>query len=285
MPDAVVHQKLEPVAIAVAPNGGRRTKVDHPALPITADEQALTAAGCLEAGAAMYHCHVRDGEGRHLLDAGAYADVIQAIRSKVGERLVIQITTEAVGRYGPQEQMAVVRAVRPEAASLALGELAPDATHEAAFADFLAFMACEKIVPQIILYHPDEALRLHDMMRRGIVPFDDIPVLYVLGRYTPCQRSAPSDLLPFIASGMPRFAHFMVCAFGAQETACVSAGALLGGHARVGFENNLHLPDGRPAGDNAELVASTATALRALGLSHATADDLRAAWQRGMQAN
>ncbi|UUP18564.1 3-keto-5-aminohexanoate cleavage protein [Nitratireductor thuwali] len=285
MPDAAPPQSLEPVAIAVAPNGGRRTKADHPALPITPEEQARTAAGCLEAGAAMYHCHVRDRESRHLLDADAYSTVIRAIRSAVGERLVIQITTEAVGRYRPEEQTAVVRAVRPEAASLALGELAPDATHEAAFADFLAFMAREKIVPQIILYHPDEALRLHDMMRRGVVPFDDIPVLYVLGRYTPGQRSAPPDLLPFLAGGMPRFGHFMVCAFGARETACVSAAALLGGHARVGFENNIHLPDGRPAGDNAELVASTATALRALGLSHATADDLRAAWQRGMQAN
>ncbi|HEU4985991.1 MAG TPA: 3-keto-5-aminohexanoate cleavage protein, partial [Rhizobiaceae bacterium] len=49
----------EPVAIAIAPNGGRKTKADHPALPMTSDEIAATAAACLAAGAAMLHLHVR----------------------------------------------------------------------------------------------------------------------------------------------------------------------------------------------------------------------------------
>ena len=56
-------------AIAVAPNGGRRGKKDHPALPIGPEELASTAAACLEAGAAMIHAHVRDRDGGHLLDA------------------------------------------------------------------------------------------------------------------------------------------------------------------------------------------------------------------------
>ena len=60
------------IAIAVAPNGGRKTKADHPALPLTPAELAATAAECLEAGAAMIHVHVRDANGRHLLDADAY---------------------------------------------------------------------------------------------------------------------------------------------------------------------------------------------------------------------
>jgi uncharacterized protein (DUF849 family) len=270
--------RTAPVAIAVAPNGGRRTKPDHPARPQTAEELALAAAACLEAGAAMLHCHVRDREGRHILDADAYRDAIRAVRLAVGTRLVIQITTEAVGRYRPEEQMAVVRTVRPEAASLGLKELVPDSAHEAEFARFLAFMKAERIAPQIILYHPEEALLLHDMIKRGLVPFDDIPVLYVLGRYTEGQRSAPADLLPFLAPGMPRFSHFMTCAFGARETACVTACALLGGHARVGFENNLFMLDGSLAPDNAALVAATARALGAVGLGTADADRLRQDW-------
>ncbi|TIX74974.1 MAG: 3-keto-5-aminohexanoate cleavage protein, partial [Mesorhizobium sp.] len=68
------------------------------------------AAACLEAGAAMIHAHVRDRDGRHLLDAHAYRETTKAIRDAVGERLIIQITSEAVGRYQPAEQMAVVRA-------------------------------------------------------------------------------------------------------------------------------------------------------------------------------
>lgn len=271
-------------AIAVAPNGGRRTRADHPALPQTSAQLAETAAACLEAGAAMIHCHVRDEEGRHILDADAYRDAIAAMRKAVGDRLVIQITTEAVGRYGVREQMDVVRQVRPEAVSLALRELVPDASHEEEFSKFLSFMRAENIAPQIILYHPDEALQLKRMMAHGLIPFPDIPVLYVLGRYTEGQRSDPADLLPFLDGTMPDFAHFMLCAFGPRETACVTAGCLLGGHARVGFENNLQLPDGGIAPDNAALVSGVAASLTALGTPLATADGLRESWGLGAPA-
>ena len=70
----------------------------------------------------------------------------------------------------------------------------------------------------------------------------------------------------------------MVCAFGRQETACVTAGALLGGHARVGFENNFVLADGTTAKDNAALVAATKRRSDCLRRQIAQANDLRAAW-------
>lgn len=266
-----------PVAIAVAPNGGRKLKADHPAVPLTAAELAVTAAQCLDAGAAMIHVHVRDVDGGHLLDAQAYRDASAAIRGAVGDRLVIQITSEALGRYAPAQQRAVVRDVRPEAVSLALRELVPDASEEPAFSDLLGWMKRESVAPQIILYEPAEAIRLAELQRRGLIPFDRLRVLFVLGRYTAGQQSSPADLLPFLAPDMPGFAHWSVCAFGAQETACVTAGALLGGHVRVGFENNEMLPDGSRAAGNHELVAAACRAIEAVGLKPATADELRAA--------
>jgi len=271
----------DPVAIAVAPNGGRRTKADHKALPMAPAELAATAAACLEQGASMIHAHVRDGEGRHLLDADAYRAVISAIRTEVGDRLVIQITSESLGIYKPEEQMQVVRQVKPEAVSLALRELLPDENREAAFGAFLQWLKSEGIAPQIILYTPDEATKLADLLARSVLPYDDIPVLYVLGRYSVGQKSAPADLLPFLAEGMPRFGHWSVCAFGEREAACVTAGALMGGHVRVGFENNLFLPDGRLARDNADLVAASRTAVEACGLGITDADALRRAWGIG----
>lgn len=269
-----------PVALAVAPNGGRRTKADHPALPMTAAELAVTAAQCAEAGAAMIHLHVRDRDGRHLLDPTAYAEAIAAIRAAVDDRIVIQITSEALEIYGRDDQMSVVRQVRPEAVSLALRELAPDAQSEPGFGAFLGELRREGVVPQIILYSAEEAVRLDAMRRRGLLPCDDLPVLFVLGRYSVGQTSRPSDLLPFLAEGGPAYAHWMTCAFGRQETACVTAAALLGGHVRVGFENNLLLPDGTVAPTNAALVAAAAKAVTACGLEIAEADALRSAWSR-----
>lgn len=265
-------------AIGVAPNGGRKTKSDHSALPVTPSELAETAARCRDAGAAMMHVHVRDRDGRHLLDADAYRAALDAIRGQVGDGLVLQITSESLGLYAPEQQMAVIRDVRPEAVSLALREFAPDAAGEPAFADFLSWLNAEQVIPQIILYAPDELLRLDAMRRRGLISFAEPPVLFVLGRYSTGQRSNPTDLLPFIAPEMPRFRHWMTCAFGAEETACVTAAALMGGHARIGFENNLQLPDGTVASDNAALAAAAVTAITACGLRPATADELRATW-------
>jgi len=269
---------LAPVPIAVAPNGGRRTKADHPALPITPADLARTAAECLEAGAAMIHAHVRDQEQQHLLDADAYRQAIDAIRAEVGQRMVIQITSESLGQYGPEEQMEVVRAVRPEAVSLALREILPSDSGEAAFAEFLQWLKAEHVVPQFILYSPEEATKLDDLRKRGVVPFDEPPVLYVLGRYTKTQTSLPADLLPFLADGQPAFKRFMVCAFGRFEASCTVAAALFGGGLRVGFENNLFLPDGSTASRNSDLVATAASALKTLGITPMTGEDLRQDW-------
>jgi 3-keto-5-aminohexanoate cleavage enzyme len=263
-----------PVAIAVAPNGARLTKADHPALPITPGELARTASACLEAGAAMIHLHARDAQDRHSLDPALVREGMEAVRHAVGDRLVIQVTTEAVGIYQPDAQMALVRAVRPEAASVALRELVPDAASETEAAAFFAWCRKERIWLQHILYDAADVHRLQDLVARGVVPEAAPSVLYVLGRYSPGQRSAPPDLLPFLAAADPAWS-WMMCAFGAQELDCALAAALLGGHVRIGFENNRLAADGAPALDNAAQIRAAANGLAALSRRPASADELR----------
>ncbi|MFG1262980.1 BKACE family enzyme [Xanthobacter aminoxidans] len=263
-----------PLVIANAPNGATRTKTDHPALPMTAAELARNAAEIVEAGAALIHIHVRDAEGRHLLDADAYREATAAIRREVGDRLVVQATSEAAGRYKAPEQIAVVRALRPEAVSLALREIIPDEAHEAAAADFFAWLRRERVLVQIILYSPEEVLRYHTLKGRGVLgEGEDFP-LFVLGRYTSGQVSTPADLVPFLAAGTPPRLWAM-CAFGPKENACATVAAGLGGHVRVGFENNLFAPDGTHADNNAAQVRRAAEAARLLNRPLATADVVR----------
>jgi 3-keto-5-aminohexanoate cleavage enzyme len=113
------------------------------------------------------------------------------------------------------------------------------------------------------------------MRKQGLIPFDSLAVLYVLGRSALLRTAQPSDLLPYLVPDAPRFESWSVCAFGRREAACVTVAALLGGHARVGFENNLLLPDGARAASNAELVGAAVRALDAVGLSTQSADGLR----------
>ncbi len=267
----------EPLIITVAPNGARRMPADHPALPITAEATARTAAACAEAGAAMIHLHVRDREGRHSLDCAAYRDATAAIRAEVGERIVIQATSEAAGIFQRDAQMAMVRELAPEAVSLAVREIVPDAAAERSAAEFLAWIRTRGIWPQYILYDAVDVERYADLRRRGIVPGERNFLLYVLGRYAKEQRSAPTDLLPFLRAAEDQALDdpWAVCAFGSRESACVLAAAALDGHARVGFENNLWLAAGTLAPDNAALVDQARRGAEPLNRSPASAQDLR----------
>ena len=99
-------------------------------------------------------------------------------------------------------------------------------------------------------------------MKQGLIPFDKLAVLYVLGRF-----SLHPDRAAARPPAVPRARHAALLMHGASapsaaaETACVTAAALLGGHARVGFENNFTLPYGGRADSNAELVGAAARAL------------------------
>lgn len=274
-------QRKTKTILAVAPNGGRRGKADHAALPVSAEEIAAEAPLWRAAGASVLHLHVRGDDGGHSLSPRAYGDAIAKLRDVIGGDMVIQITTEAVGRFTAPEQMATVRAVRPEAVSLALRELAPGEEDKPVFLDFLAWMHEAGIAPQVILYDRADTDRLLTWAREGALDPSRLSVLYVLGRYTAGQTSNPVDLLGFLGVEEPPFRDWMMCAFGANELRCAALAALLGGHVRVGFENNFYLPDGKIATRNADLVALTAQTLASLQSELATADEVRSLWRIG----
>lgn len=267
----------EPAVVCVAPNGARRTKHDHPRLPMSAAELAREAYLCLESGATVIHLHVRDAQGAHSLDVDQYREAIAQVRHTVGDRMLIQVTTEAVGRYWPAQQMEVVKALRPEAASVAIRELIPDESHLAPASRFFEWSAANGVALQFIVYSADEAARLVELARRGALGVDRPNTLFVLGRYSVNQQSAPTDLLPFLAD-WPHDFPWSVCAFGSTEAQCIAAAIGLGGHARVGFENNLLQANGQPAECNADLVANVADLIRGTGRRIANIDEARAVY-------
>lgn len=273
-----------PLVISVAPNGARKTQKDHAALPITPAEIASTAVACVEAGASLIHLHVRDDADAHSLDGDRYRAAIAAVEASVGDQIVIQMTTEAVGRYTRQEQAAAVREVCPPAASLAIRELCPDEEAVSEASEFFQWMRREEVHAQFILYAPEDVTWFWNLHQRGIIPWDRPAVLYVLGRYSKDLTSKPTDLPPFLhaAAEAQKSADsscdWSVCAFGPLEGACAITAAALDGHARVGFENNLYLADGTLAPDNAALVAQVADGAHLLNRPIADAAMTRRNW-------
>ena len=264
----------DPLIITVAPNGAYKQTSDHPALPVTAQSLATVAKRCLEAGAAMLHLHIRDAQGHHSLDVAAYQDALQVVKASVGDAMVLQITSEAARIYQAPEQMAMVRAVRPEAVSVGLRELDQPAVGEHGLSDFFGWLARERVMTQIIIYDAVDLQRWRALRQRGVIPDAPWFLLFVLGRYSAGQTSDSKDLLPFLweHKGPEPWA---VCAFGATEHACVTAAAALGGHVRVGFENNLKLKNNQTAPDNTALVLQAADAARCLGRPLADANTVR----------
>ena len=97
----------------VAPNGARKVKTDHPQVPLDAGEIAAVARDCADAGAGAIHYHVRDAEGGHILDAGLYHEATAELQRAVPD-MHLQITTETVGRYHPNDMRDIVRLIVPQ---------------------------------------------------------------------------------------------------------------------------------------------------------------------------
>ena len=266
-----------PLLITVAPNGAYKQRPDHPALPITASDLGQTAKLCLDAGAAMIHMHIRDAQGRHSLDVQGYRDAQQAVKQAVGDAMIIQVTSEAARVYKAPEQIAMVTTLKPEAVSVGLREVDQPEIGDAGLAQFFGWLAKERVMTQVIVYDVADLQRWQALRAQGVIPDAPWSLLFVLGRYSVGQTSEPQDLLPFVMAHTGN-EPWSMCAFGTGEHACATAAAALGGHVRVGFENNLLLNNGQVAPDNAALVRQVADSARVLGRSLYTAQQAREAF-------
>ncbi|GGO52646.1 Uncharacterized conserved protein, DUF849 family [Roseovarius pacificus] len=240
--------------VMVAPNGARRTKADHPALPMTLPEIVETARACRQAGADGLHLHLRNAEGRHILDAGLYREALAELRSAVPD-MALQITTEAVGLYDAAHQREIALTSNASLVSASIREMTtdtPDTTARAFFED----CAARDIAIQHILYDPQEFDLLARILPPELLQTPALQLIFVLGRYSEGQQSDPADLHPFLSQLETRALSpdWAVCAFGSSETACLVEAHEHGGKLRVGFENSLWHSDGSLARDNAERV-------------------------------
>ncbi|MDA9770837.1 3-keto-5-aminohexanoate cleavage protein [Emcibacteraceae bacterium] len=260
-----------PFIIMSAPNGARRQIKDHPEIPISPDEMAVCAEQILEAGASILHLHVREDDGSHCLDVDRYQNSINAIKNKVGDQLIIQATTEAVGIYDRHQQMEMVKKLKPEAVSIALRELCPTDDELGEFEAFNKWVIKENIFPQYILYNPDDHIRFEEYIKKGVFHHDTPFVLYVMGSYN--GPTPDTDALKKLAANNKR--PWAACGFSENEKDCINHSTKVGGHIRVGFENNIWREDGSLLENNGEMIKHAATVAMNNNRPIASVDDVR----------
>jgi 3-keto-5-aminohexanoate cleavage enzyme len=256
------------VVLTAAIVGAEVTRAHTPYLPITADEIADEAARCRDAGAAVVHLHVRNRDGSPSQDSELFAQAIAAIRRKTD--VIVQTSTGgAVGMS--LDERAGPLACRPEMATLNCGTLnfGDDVfvNSRTDIRQLAARIRAAGSVPELECYevgHVDEALRL---LAEGHLA-EPLHFQFVLG--VPGGIGAREEVIAFMASALPAGASWGVAAVGRHQRPMTEAAMRLGGHARVGLEDNIYLAKGVLAEGSAPLVTQAATFARSLGRTPAT---------------
>lgn len=259
--------KSAPLIIAVAPNGARCSRTDHPAVPITPDELAETAIDCMEAGATMIHLHVRDKDELHSLSPADYKPAIHAVKAAVADKMMIQVTSEAAGCYNADQQMALMLQLKADFISLALREFihttVPSGNQIKVLNAFLQRLTGEGCLIQYILYDAQDYQCYLTLLENGIIQQDNHSLLFVLGRYA--KNDPDVDIVDKYQDILSTKAPWMVCTFGPNAQQILSKTVDLGCHVRIGFENGFYLPEGGIAKSNGELVQKSCKHFTASG--------------------
>ncbi len=158
--------------------------------------------------------------------------------------------------------------------SIALREISSDFQRPDFACEFFHWCDEANVHIQHILYSAGDLQQFIKFRSDGIIPQSHHCVLFVLGRYAADFQSSPADLKPFLQTDLSGL-NWFTCAFGLQEQACVIAGIKQGGHARIGFENNLHQTDGNLASSTAAQVSDLAGKLNESGQAVASSLETR----------
>jgi len=292
---AKVRQGLPPLIISVAITGGVQGKEMNENLPETPEEQAEQTKEAYEAGASIVHVHARNPEVQWMTtsDPEVYRKVNAMIRDKCPD-IIINNTTGGGPELTMEQRMASIYA-NPELCSLNLGpfvlkvpleERAEPLPHPRPALVFDRCLPCsyddvetfartmkEKgVKPEMELYHGGQYWVMQDLIMEGLIdpPYD---VQYVMGFQTSAFPT-PANVLALV-NELPPQSLFFVIGVGHYQLSMNVLSIMLGGHVRVGMEDNLYYARGRKLKSNAELVARIARIAREMNREVATPQQAR----------
>lgn len=264
---------MEKLIITAAICGAEVTKENNPAVPYTVEEIGREAESAYKAGASIIHLHVREDDGTPTQDKERFRECIEEIKKRCPDVIIQPSTGGAVGMTD-EERLQPVELL-PEMATLDCGTLNFGGDEifvntENTIKNFAKVMNERKVKPEIEVFDKgmvDLAVRYH---KQGhiLAPmhFD-----FVLG----VQMNATVRDLSYMVESIPEGSTWTVAGVGRHELPMAVAAIIMGGHARVGFEDNVYLSKGVLAKSNGELVGKVARISRELGREVATPDEAR----------
>ena len=266
----------EPVVVTAALTGGIHGKEANPNLPETPAEVAAAARECEEAGAAIVHLHARRESGERAFSRERFQELTEAVRAATDD-VVVQHSTGGTGAPLQRRRQSLRTDPPPEMASLDMGPLNRSrhltATNTRGTIDSLAAeMADREIVPEMEAFNSGHRNEVHRLVERDAVP--DPPYVNLIFGPGTLERPHPRNLLN-AARDLPAGAAFNTLAFGPHQLPLTTVATTLGGHVRVGLEDNLYYRRGELAVSNAQLVERTVSIAERLGRPVATPAETR----------
>lgn len=265
---------MEKLIITAALTGAEVTREQQPALPITPDQIADAAHECAKAGASIVHVHGRNDDGSPTQDKETYRKIIGAIRERCD--IIVQVSTGGAVGMTAQERLAPVT-LSPEMATLSMGSVnfGGDVfmNHPADMEIFFKAMQEHKVKTEFEIFDTGMLTTLNRWIKKGQVT-GPMHIDLVLG--IPGAMAATPEALMYMKSQLPEGASWTVAGIGAAQLPLATMAILMGGHVRVGFEDNVYYRKGELATSNAQLVARMARISRELERPVATPDEARA---------
>jgi 3-keto-5-aminohexanoate cleavage enzyme len=265
---------MEKLIITVAGVGAETTKQAQPALPVTAVEIGVDAARCAEAGAAMYHLHVRDAAGSPTQAKEVFAAAIDEIKKR--SDIIIQTSTGGAMGMTADERLQPLE-LGPQMASLTTGtaNFGDDVffNDTALMTEFYTRMQAQGVRPEFEIFEAgqiDNALKL--VKKYGPAG----PLMHwdlVLG--VPGSMSGEPRNLIFLVDQLPAGSTWTCTGIGRWHMPVAMTALALGGNVRLGFEDNIFYRRGVLAESNAALVARIARIAGEWDRQTATPDEAR----------
>jgi 3-keto-5-aminohexanoate cleavage enzyme len=264
---------VEKLIITTALTGNVPTKKMNPSLPVTPEEIAKDVKACASAGSALFHVHARDNEEKPSLDPDIFKETVRQIK-KTSPDVIVQLSTGARAGKDWEDRAFPVRLL-PEMASFTTGSNnLPGIIYENSpqFIEYLAKVFQETgVKPEIEIFETGMIANALFLQKKGYLKgplhFD-----FVQGA-TGSMPGSVKNLL-FLTESIPSDATWTVAGIGKNEIPLATAAILMGGHVRVGLEDNLYLPDGALA-SNVTLVEKIVRIATELGREIATPDEAR----------
>ena len=285
--------EVKKTILTVAVTGNLTAVQQHPGLPCTPEQIATAALESAKAGAAVAHIHVRHPDGKPSMELAHYREVVDRIRDKNSD-LIINLTTGPGGRFVPSKddprvagpgstlvhplkRVEHIVALKPDIATLDLNTMWSGTAAVINPPENVTIMANEiqkaGSRPELEVFDSGDIQLAKALLDQGVLKRPPLFQIVMGVRYG--FISTPQTLM-YAHSLLPKDADWAAFAIGRWEFPMLAQAWFLGGHVRVGMEDNVYISKGKLTPSNAALCEKAVRILDDLGGELATSKEARA---------